>query len=368
MIKYLFAAIILIHGLIHFMGFAKAFGYGNITQLSKNISKPSGLFWLLTALLFTAAVVLFLMKKESWPMMMIITAIVSQILIFTVWKDAKFGTIANIITLLVAIPCFANIRFNKMAAFEAKTILARIPNSNTVTITKEMLNNLPPIVAKWLTHSGVVGKEKINTVRLKQTGELKTTPNGKWMPFTATQYFTVNEPAFVWTTDVNMMPLITLTGRDKFEKGHGEMAIKLLSLYKVAYGHDNEKINSATMLRYLAETSWFPTAALSEYIQWEAIDSLSAKATLTDNGLKVSGIFKFTEQGDMVGFTADRYYGTADNAVQEKWVVETEDWKVFSGIRIPYKSTVSWKLKTGDFNWAKMEVTDLEFNKTGLYK
>jgi hypothetical protein len=368
MVKYIFAFVILLHGLIHCMGFAKAFGYGNITQLSKGISKPLGLFWLLTALLFTAAVVLFLLKRESWPMMIIITAIVSQILIITVWKDAKFGTIANIIALLIAIPCFAHIRFTKMAAFEAKTILARIPNSNAVIITKDMLNNLPPVVAKWLTHCGVIGKEKINTVRLKQKGEMKTTPGGKWMPFDATQYFTVNEPAFVWTTNVHMMPLIALTGRDKFEKGHGEMAIKFLSLYKVAYGHDNEKINSATMLRYLAEISWFPTTALSEYIQWQAIDSLSAKATFTDNGLKVSGIFKFTGQGDMAAFTADRYYGTDDNAVLEKWVVETEDWKDFNGVRIPYKSKVSWQLKTGDFNWAKMEITDLEFNKNGLYK
>jgi hypothetical protein len=368
MIKYIFAAIILIHGLIHCMGFAKAFGYGNVTQLSKDISKPSGLFWLLTALLFTAAAVLFLMKKESWPMVTIITAIISQILIITVWKDAKFGTIANIIALLVAIPCFAHIRFTKMAAFEAKTILARIPNSNTEIITKEMLVNLPPIVQKWLIHSGVIGKEKINTVRLKQKGEMKLKPDGKWMAFDATQYFTVNEPAFVWTTDVHMMPLVTLTGRDKFEKGHGEMAIKILSLYKVAYGHDNEKINSATMIRYLAETSWFPTAALSEYIKWEAVDSLSAKATLTDNGVTVSGIFTFNQQGDMAAFTADRYYGTADNAVKEKWVVETEGWKDFNGIRIPYKSKVTWKLKAGDFNWAKMELTDLEFNKTGLYK
>lgn len=368
MIKYFFAAIILIHGLIHCMGFAKAFGYGNITQLSKGISKPSGLFWLLAALLFTAAVVLFFMKKESWPMIAIIAAVISQILIITVWKDAKFGTIANIMVLLVAIPGFAHIRFTKMAAFESKTILARIPNSNTEIVTKEMLANLPPVVQKWLTHSGVIGKEKITTVRLKQTGEMKTKPGGNWMPFTATQYFTVNEPAFVWTTDVQMMPLVTLTGRDKFEKGHGEMAIKLLSLYKVVYGHDNVKINSATMLRYLAETSWFPTAALSEYIQWEAIDSLSAKATLTDNGLKVSGIFTFNQQGDMAGFTADRYYGTADNATQEKWTVETEEWKDFSGIRIPCKSKVIWKLEAGDFNWAKMEVTDLEFNKRDLYK
>jgi hypothetical protein len=368
MIKYFFAAVMLIHGLIHCMGFAKAFSYRNITQLSKNISKPSGVFWLLTALLFTAAVVLLLMKKESWPMIAIIASLLSQILIITVWKDARFGTFVNIIILLVAIPCFAHIRFTKMAALESKTILARIPNSNTEIVTKDMLANLPPVVQKWLTHSGVIGKEKINTVRLKQTGEMKIKPAGKWMPFTATQYFTANEPAFVWTTDVQMMPLVTLTGRDKFEKGHGEMMIKLLSVYKVAYGHDNEKINTATMIRYLAETSWFPTAALSEYIQWEAIDSVSAKATLTGSGLKVSGIFTFNQLGDMIAFTADRYYGTADNATREKWVVKNEDWKDFNGIRIPYKSKVIWKLKEGDFNWAKMELTDLEFNKPELYK
>ena len=70
----------------------------------------------------------------------------------------------------------------------------------------------------------------------------------------------------------------------------------------------------------------------------------------------------------MVGFTADRYYGADDNASLEKWVVETEDWKDFQGIRIPYKSKVTWKLKEGDFNWAKMELTDLEFNKAELYK
>jgi len=64
MIKYLFAFLVLMHGLIHFMGFAKAFGYGNIQQLTKEISKPAGVFWLVTAILFTAAVVMFLLKKD----------------------------------------------------------------------------------------------------------------------------------------------------------------------------------------------------------------------------------------------------------------------------------------------------------------
>ncbi len=329
MIKYFFALVIALHGLIHFIGFAKAFNYVNITQITKVISKSSGLLWLLATILFLLAVVLFLLKNEYWPMATIVATIVSQILIIIIWKDAKFGTLINVLALLCAIPSFAEIRFNNMSAIESKTILARIPNSNTIIITKEMLNGLPAVVQKWLTHTGIIGKEQINTVRLKQNGEMRTKPDSKWMPFTAAQYFTVNEPAFVWIADVKMMPLINLIGRDKFENGHGEMLIKLLSLYKVAYGKDNEKINSATMIRYLAETSWFPTSALSEYIHWEEIDSLSAKAIFTFNGIKVSGIFKFNEHDDMVAFESNRYYGTDDKATLEKWVVENVDWKDF---------------------------------------
>ncbi|MGF2412736.1 DUF6544 family protein [Ferruginibacter sp.] len=367
MIKYIFALVMLIHGLIHFMGFAKAFGYGNIAQLTKEITKPSGLLWLVSALLFITAVVLFLLKKDSWSTISIIAFALSQILIISVWKDAKFGSIANIIILLIAIPSFATNRFNSIANEEAKVLLAGTLNSDKVIITKEMLTNLPPVIQKWLTHSGVIGKQKINTVRLQQRGTLKTTMKSKWIRFTANQYFNVEDPAFVWKANVEMMPLVTLNGRDKFINGKGSLVIKALSLFTVAKGDDNEKINSASMIRYLSETMWFPTAALNNYIKWEVVDSLSAKAIMTYQGVTVSGIFKFNEAGDIVAFTANRYYGTDDKASEEKWLIETTGYKNFNDIRIPYKNKVTWQLKEGDFNWADIELTSLEFNCTEIY-
>ena len=103
MLKYTLAIIIFMHGLIHFMGFAKAFGYGNITQLTKDISKPAGVFWLLSAFLFITTTVLLLLKKESWPFLAIVAIIISQVLIVLAWKDAKFGTIANMIILFLSV-------------------------------------------------------------------------------------------------------------------------------------------------------------------------------------------------------------------------------------------------------------------------
>jgi hypothetical protein len=45
------------------MGFAKAFQYAEMKQLTIAISKPVGLMWLIATLLFVASAILFLLKK-----------------------------------------------------------------------------------------------------------------------------------------------------------------------------------------------------------------------------------------------------------------------------------------------------------------
>ena len=44
-----------------------------------------------------------------------------------------------------------------------------------------------------------------------------------------------------------------------------------------------EKMDEATLQRYLGEMVWFPSALLNPYVSWEVIDPLSAKATVTYN-------------------------------------------------------------------------------------
>lgn len=103
MLTYIFAFIMLAHGLIHFMGFAKAFFKNNPTAITQYISKPAGIVWFINAILFVITIVLFLLKNEYWPITGIIAAIISQVLIINVWKEARFGTIANCIVLIIAI-------------------------------------------------------------------------------------------------------------------------------------------------------------------------------------------------------------------------------------------------------------------------
>jgi hypothetical protein len=52
MLKIVFIIITTLHGLVHLMGFMKAFNLAKIPQLTANINKSVGLAWLATFALF----------------------------------------------------------------------------------------------------------------------------------------------------------------------------------------------------------------------------------------------------------------------------------------------------------------------------
>lgn len=94
--KIAIALFITVHGLIHILGFLKAFNLTNIEELTRPISKPSGIIWLITCLVFIATAVLYLAEFWLWFGFGFSGIVLSQALIFQAWKDAKFGSILNV--------------------------------------------------------------------------------------------------------------------------------------------------------------------------------------------------------------------------------------------------------------------------------
>ncbi len=365
--KYVFSFILFIHALMHLMGFVNAFYLTDINKQVLRISKPIGSFWLVTFILFVIASMQFLTHKK-WFYSTLLAVVVSQILIILTWGDVKFGTIINVIIFIVGMSAFGYYRFQKMVDRESSEIFSNVTHNTTKIISEQDLNHLPDSIKTWLRNSGVVGNLEITAVRLKQKGEMRNKPNGKWMPFDAIQYFNVEHPAFVWSTNVDALPILKMIGRDKLVEGNSEVLIKLAALIPVVNESKNNKINSAAMIRYLAEICWFPSAALNDYMSWVRIDETSVKGTFTCKEHSVSGVFSFNTEGDIVSFEAQRYYGGAEDSKREKWRVEMVSFKEFNGVRIPNKSQVTWKLCDEDFNWLNIEVAEIDFNPSKLYK
>lgn len=364
--KWAFFFVLVLHGSIHILGFLKAFHLAEISQLSQQISKPIGVIWLIAFLLLLTAAIQFISSNNYWWAAAFLGIILSQILIVAFWQDAKFGTIPNIIILLVAIVVFADWNFNRVVNNEIAEMFTQNQPANNQILMEEMILTLPIPVQKWLKNSGVVGKGVIHSVRLKQKGEMKMKPDqDNWYDATAEQYFTIDKPAFIWKVRVDMMPLVFFTGRDCFVNGKGEMLIKVFSLINVVNAAD-EKIDQGALQRYLGEIIWFPTAAVSQYITWEEVDSSTAKATMTYKGTTGSAIFYFNENGDIKKFSAMRYMGSGKEAALKEWVIKLAEFKIYNGIKIPTKGEATWKLETGDFTWYKLEVYNVEYNKNYL--
>ncbi|WP_047245642.1 DUF6920 family protein [Maribacter thermophilus] len=351
-----------IHAIIHLFGFFKAFGVSEFNAISQPISKTYGVFWLFTFLLFVITVILILLHADYWWLSGFIGVILSQVLIFNYWSDAKFGTIANILILLAAIIGYASFGFNEKIKKERIALFKNAQLKNQEIVTEKALVYLPPIVQKWLMNNGMVGRELIYNVHLTQSLELKLKPEqSSFNKGTAEQYFTVQPPAFNWNVNTEMNSILSVVGRDKFEDGKGEMIIKLLSLITVANAKNDEKVNQATLQRYLAEIVWFPSASLSQYIKWETIDDYTARATMEYKGTKGSGEFYFDKDGNFEKFVAMRYQDSND-AEPTEWTVTATKTEKINGVTIPVECEAKWGLEKGEWTWLKLKIKDIRYN------
>ncbi len=365
MIRIIFTTLIAIHGLIHILGFVKAFNYAVIKELILPISRQQGLLWLLTFIVFITTSILFMTRNELWWITAAIAVLISQILVIIFWQDAKFGSIPNALILLVSILALAEFSFDRGVSNEIERMLSRSVDKAKSPLTAEKITPLPDPVQRWIKNTGVLAKNRIRTVRLEQRAQIKMNPDQQdWTEAFAVQYFTTDPPAFIWKVDMQMMPLVSISGRDRFMDGKGGMLIKVFSLVPVVNSSDNEKINMGTLQRYLAEIVWFPSAAVGPFITWENIDAFSAKASMTYLGTTGSGIFHFDENGDFLSFNTERYMGSEDNAQLREWIITARENKIMNGVKIPVKMNIAWNLDGGVWTWLKLEITRIEYNET----
>lgn len=363
MLRFIFTFIILIHGLIHLMGFAKAFQLAEISQLTQAISKPRGILWLICTILFCTSALIYLTDRYWWWMLALPAVLLSQVLIFIYWQDAKFGTLANVIVFVSSLLSYGEWGFLQTSQ---QKIDAMMPATlqQTPPVNRQMLAQLPPLVQKWMQAAGVPGQEMIQTVHLYQSGQMRTSPEGNWMPVDAEQWFTVQPPAFIWTADVGGSGLMQFRGRDMYQEGSGQMLIKAYSLLPVVDVAGTPEISQGTLVRYLSEIIWFPSAALAPYLRWEQLDDRQVKATMKYGDISAHGVFSFDENGRLISFEAPRYYDRPDGATLENWhiAIESGSYITFEGIEVPTRASVTWKLEDGDYTWYKLEITDIAYD------
>ncbi|HYU76320.1 MAG TPA: DUF6544 family protein [Ktedonobacteraceae bacterium] len=247
---------------------------------------------------------------------------------------------------------------------EVVALLQRGEQAQPVLITDAHLNRLPEVVQRYLRYAQVVGKESIRTVRAGQKGMYRTQPGKRWFPMVAEQYVTTKPPAFLWHMTSQLFPLVSISVTDRFSAGHGNLRVKLWSLITMGNARGPE-MDEGELQRYLAEVAYYPTACLSDAIEWQTIDDSSVKATIRQQGITASAVLHVDGQGQLTHVTTERYMEEHGRYRLEPWSGQYSEYKEVDGMRIPTRFEVTWHLKSGDFNWLQGEITEIEYNQSG---
>jgi hypothetical protein len=95
-----FAVFLVLHGLLHVLGFIKAFNLAELPQLTQPIPPVLGVLWLIAAFLFLAAAGALFHGPRWWWIVGAAAIVVSMVAILPSWSDAKYGALANLIALV----------------------------------------------------------------------------------------------------------------------------------------------------------------------------------------------------------------------------------------------------------------------------
>lgn len=252
---------------------------------------------------------------------------------------------------------------NRTIQHEALTLLQQAEQAASHRITAAQVQDVPEPMQRYLHYAGVVGREPVRTVRLRQQGFMRQHPEQRWMPLVAEQYFTAKPPVFLWHATMRPFPLVWISATDRFTGNHGSMRIQLLSV--IPLGNDQgPQMDQGELQRYLGEIIWFPTAWLSEAIEWQAIDASSVKATMHVSGITAPMVLHVNEQGQLTGLSTQRYRG--EHGPLLPWSVQLSDYQEAHGMHIPTRSEITWHLPSGGFSWLRVKITEIEYNQSGV--
>jgi hypothetical protein len=277
------------------------------------------------------------------------------------------GAVTLVVLALMSAVVIGRYTFNRTVDEEIADLLGNTAAAEPAVLTEADIAHLPEPVQRWLRYSNVLGRERPETIRLKQEGEIRLGPDREWMPFTAEQYYTTNPPSFIWTIDTRMMSILPIAGRDKYVDGHGNMNIRVLSLIPVV-DESGPEMDQGTLLRYLNEIMWFPAGAISQYITWESVDDNSAQATMTYGETTVNAVFTFDDSGRLTNMIGDRYQDAGGGEFKFlPWKTPISAYGEFDGVRLPVAGEGVWEEEWGDFDYARIRLVDIEYNVPERY-
>jgi hypothetical protein len=245
----------------------------------------------------------------------------------------------------------------------ARLEAARVP-IHPRTVDFRELEGLPTPVQRFFRSVLKDGQPMVTgaTVRHRGTFNMGETTD-RWKPFSATQRVITRRPGFVWDARVMLMPGLQVRVHDAYVAGEGILHAALFGLFSVVNLRDTGEVAEGELMRFFAETAWYPTALLpTQGVRWEGVDDRSARGTLTEGPIVLTMLFTFNEQGLIDTVRAEaRGRTVGGKVVPTPWYGRFWTYEERSGMKVPLDGEVAWLLPEGPKPYWRGRITEIEY-------
>jgi uncharacterized protein DUF6544 len=365
-LRWALIGLLLLHGLIHLMGFAKAFGLAELPQLTQPISREWGVVWLLACALVVATAALLAAGARPYWIVGAVAVLVSQVLIITAWRDAWAGTAGNVVLALVVVHgLLTEGPWSFHAQYLRDVEAGRSRPVGTALVTEADLAPLPEPVRRYLRVTRAVGQPRVQNYWIRFTGRIRSAPDARWMPFVAEQQSFADEPTRLFLMRARMFG-IPVEAFHRLIAGQATMQVKVAGVVPLADQRGDEMNRAETVTLFNDMCILAPGTLAGPGISWEAADASTARARFTLHGHTITATLFFDSDGRLMNFESDdRSRVSPDGTLTRlRFATPVRDYRDFGPLHLAGYGEARWRLPEGEFTYG--EFTYGEFTITDV--
>lgn len=358
--------VLCVHGLIHLLGTAKAFGLAVLPHLTQPISRPWGVAWLVAAALVLASAFMFgAGARRAW-LVGALALVLSQTVIILSWRDAWAGTTANLVLLIAVTHGWLTegpLSFHAQFLRDASAGFARVTAAPAVSDAD--LAHLPEPVQRYLRVSGVVGQPRVRSYALRFRGRIRSAPDARWMPFEAEQVSFADPPTRLFLMRAQLFG-IPVEAFHRSVAGHATMQVTVAGAIPLVHAHGPVMDQSENVTVFNDMCLLAPGTLLDRGIVWTAVDARTASAQFTNGGHTISATLRFGEHGFLTDFVSDdRSRSSPDgNAFTRlRFSTPVRDYRAFGTAVLAGHGDARWHLPEGAFTYGEFDLLDVAYNR-----
>lgn len=358
----LFAGLLVVHGLIHVLGAAKAFHWAELPQLTRPIPPALGVAWMVAASLFVASAICLFTWPRWWWVIGLCGVVVSMFLVIPAWQDAKFGAVANVVVLVGVFFGFLSQGPYSLRAQYERDIESRLSATPETAVAEADLAGLPEPVQRYLRKVGVVGQPRVRSYRVTMQGRIRGGARSRWMPFSAEQHNFVDPAARLFYLNASMFG-IPVQGYHRYVDRSASMLVKAAALVPVADERGPEMTKSETVTLFNDMCLMAPATLIDRTIEWEPVDARTVRARFTNAGQTIRAELTFDDDGLLTNFASgDRSQSSAAGPRLLRWSTPVSHYRQFGPMHLMGGGEGRWLEAEGEYAYIEMTIDTIRYN------